>query len=611
MSRLPLVVAQGGISSAGRTSSFHAYRRLVLDAMDKAAEQETLASLACLTGQTKEDRQSLLAATLIRELDESVFSAEAQVVHRRLSAREGADLLLARHQLPPSLPSGWQQVATTDPEVVRVVLPPGQNLLVPEHSSVPVRSFGQLPSGFEPEKLYPSRHHPRGLAMTVYGASDAVSAMGLDWDALAQRVSPDQVSVYAGSSMSQLDQNGNGGLLQSRLRGRRVTAKQLPLGFAGMPADFINAYVLGSLGVTGCSLGACASFLYNLRHAVDDIRTGRTRIALVGASEAPVWPEVIEGYATMGALATDKALRTLDGLADDEAPDYRRACRPFADNCGFVLAESAQFFVLMDDSLALETGADVLGAVADVFVHADGYKKSISSPGAGNYITMARAAALGRNILGDTALRERSFVQAHGTGTRQNRVTESAILDATAAAFGIENWPVTAIKSYMGHSLAAAGADQLMATLGAWRHGLVPAVQGIAQVASDVSCRHIDVLKSHLEFAAHERDLAFLNAKGFGGNNATAVTLSPHAAHAMLARRHGAKAVTDWAHRNEEVKAHQQAAEERKLAGTETLRYRFGDAVLEADDIVVTDNQVSLGERVVPLSEENPFHEFC
>ncbi|MCY4473081.1 MAG: beta-ketoacyl synthase [Kistimonas sp.] len=611
MSRLPLVVAQGGISSAGRTSSFNAYRRLVLDAMEPGVAQQTLASLASLTGLPVEDGQALLSGSLVRELDESVFSAEAKMVHRALSAQEGVDVLLARQQLPDPLPPGWQLTETRNPELVRVLLPSGQPFLVPETRGIPVRAFGQLPSGFQPEKLYPSRHHPRGLAMTVYGASDAISAMGLDWDRLARHVSPEQVSVYAGSSMSQLDQNGNGGLLQSRLRGRRVTTKQLPLGFAEMPADFINAYVLGSLGITGCSLGACASFLYNLRHAVDDIRSGRTRVAVVGASEAPVWPEVIEGYATMGALATDKALRHLDDLPEEEKPDYRRACRPFGNNCGFVLAESAQFFVLMDDSLALETGAEILGAVADVYVHADGYKKSISSPGAGNYITMARAAALGRNMLGDESLQNRSFVQAHGTGTHQNRVTESAILDATAAAFGIRHWPVAAVKSYMGHSLAAAGADQLLVTLGAWRHSVIPAIHSIERVAADVHCRHLNVLTEHFEFAEQAMDMAFLNAKGFGGNNATAVTLSSGAARAMLTRRHGQKALSQWAQRNEKVEVCQQEAEERKLSGKDQLRYKFGDAVLAAEDIVVTRKQVALGDRVVTLSGDNPFREFC
>ena len=59
----------------------------------------------------------------------------------------------------------------------------------------------------------------------------------------------------------------------------------------------------------------------------------------------------------MGALAEDKALLGLDGLEHGE-PDHRRACRPFSDNCGFTLAEASQFFVLFDDALALELGAD-------------------------------------------------------------------------------------------------------------------------------------------------------------------------------------------------------------------------------------------------------------
>ena len=66
--------------------------------------------------------------------------------------------------------------------------------------------------------------------------------------------------------------------------------------------------------VFGASLGACASFLYNLRHGIDDIRSGRARVAFIGAAEAPITPEIMEGYSAMGALATVKGLRQLDGL---------------------------------------------------------------------------------------------------------------------------------------------------------------------------------------------------------------------------------------------------------------------------------------------------------
>ena len=86
----------------------------------------------------------------------------------------------------------------------------------------------------------------------------------------------------------------------------------------------------------------------------------------------------------------------------------------------------------MDDALALELGATIHGAVTDVLVHADGYKKSISSPGVGNYITVAKAVARARRDFGDESVQRRSFVQAHGTGTPQNRTTESQILNGVA-----------------------------------------------------------------------------------------------------------------------------------------------------------------------------------
>ncbi len=611
MSRLPLIVAQGGIGPAGRTSGFHAYKRMVLDSLDSRESMQTLTSLSRLTGISADERQALLDATLIRKLDGSLFDADAVLRHKAMSLKGASTMLLSRRQLPDPLPAGWQVADTEDKALVQVSVPADQTMLIPETFALPVHAAGQLPTGFHPEKLYPSRNHPRGLAMTVYGASDAISSMGIDWNALDRYVRPEQVSVYAGSSMSQLDQNGNGGMLQARLKGKRVTSKQLPLGFSEMPADFINAYVLGSLGTTGTSMGACATFLYNLRHAMEDIQSGRTRVALVGNSEAPITPEVIEGYATMGALASDKALRLLDALSESQEPDYRRACRPFSDNCGFTLAESAQFFVLMDDELALATGAEILGGVAGVFVNADGPKKSISSPGAGNYLTVARAAALARNILGEESLKQRSFVQAHGTGTPQNRVTESAILDDVASAFDINNWAVSAVKSYVGHSLATAAADQLVSTLGVWQHGLVPAIAGIDSISADVHNKRLDLLTEHRDVGVEGTDLALLNAKGFGGNNATATVLAPHKVKEMLARRYGQDTMTEWARCYEQVCEQQEQAENRKLAGEDTPTYRFGEGVIDPADIQVTSEQVTLEGRVVPLPRENPFTDYC
>jgi len=376
--------------------------------------------------------------------------------------------------------------------------------------------------------------------------------------------------VYASNAMSQMDDNGLGGVMRFPPNGQRITSKQVPLGLGEMTADFLNAYVLHSVGTTGGMLGACATFLYNLEKGVHAIRSGRVRVAIVGTSEAPLVPEIMEGYRAMGALAEDQALAALDGAA---SADLNRACRPFSDNCGFTMAESAQFTVLMDDALALELGADILGAVPDVFIHADGGKKSISAPGVGNYLTVGKAAALTRQLIGEKGLREHSFVHAHGTGTPQNRITESVILERTAKAFGIEHWPVVAIKAYVGHSLGSAGGDQLSATLGSFAHGWLPGIRTVDHIADDVHRDHLNFCLEHQPHDALQASL--INSKGFGGNNATAVALSPTVAETMLKQRHGQQAFAGWQQRREGVREAKARFRDHCLTEAPKPVYRF------------------------------------
>src|SRR5690606_27632611 len=137
----------------------------------------------------------------------------------------------------------------------------------------------------------------------------------------------------------------------------------------------------------------------------------------------------------------------------------------------------------------------------------------------------------------------------------QNRVTESAIFSAVAEQFGIGSWPVAALKSYLGHSIACAGADQLVMTLGVWQHGVIPGILTTRELAEDVSTAGLDILLQHKQVDPLAIDAAILNAKGFGGNNATASLLAPHVTRRMLEKRHGRSAMTQWQHHNEDVTA--------------------------------------------------------
>ena len=613
--RLPVIVGFGGINAAGRSSFHHAYRRMVIDALPQDTANNTWAALAALAGRDWDGsdtlRAELAAGTLIRRIEDNHFDVDAVAWNRRIVAHSEDFPMSFRTQvkhLPDEVPASWQLTPVDDLHV-HVEIDQGMMFLLPTHREATVKAAGQLPTGFDPGTLYQSRSHPRGLQMTVYAASDALGSTGLDWDVLRRMIPPDQVSVYAGSGMSQLDANGNGGLVKARYIGKKVTSKYCPFGFAEMPADFINAYVLGSLGTTGTSMGACASFLYNLRQGIFDIQAGRSRIAIVGNAEAPITAEIMEGYAAMGALASDRGLRELDGLAADTEPDYRRACRPFADNCGFTIAESAQMVVLMDDELALETGASIYGSVSDVFINADGHKKSISAPGVGNYITVAKAVAAARNIVGDEALRNGGLVQAHGTGTPQNRVTESHILDEVAKSFGIDNWPVAAVKAYLGHSIGCAGADQLTATLGIWEHGLIPGIATIDKVAEDVHHSQLDISAQHREVDPAAQHYAIINAKGFGGNNASATVLSPARTRAMLEKRHGREVIAGWQGRNELVEEAAASYESEALAGRARPTYKFDHNVMSQEDVSVSAESVRLagGEVEISLKLDNPY----
>ena len=166
-----------------------------------------------------------------------------------------------------------------------------------------------------------------------------------------------------------------------------------------------------------------------------------------------------QAFAATRGLAEDKNLVKLqEKLGEDsKIPNHRKICRPFGENIGMILGESAQFVVLMQDSLALELGLNIYGAALSSHIHSDGYKKSISGPGAGNYFSVGKTLKDIETVFGEDVLRERSAFLAHGTGTPLNRITESHIMSTFAKEFGIENLPVSSVKSKLGHTMGAAG----------------------------------------------------------------------------------------------------------------------------------------------------------
>ena len=612
--RLPVITGFGGINPAGRLSFHHGYKRLVIDAMSPAEQDSTFKSLASLMGVDNPgdpvSRRYIRDNTLIRLID--VFDPGKVFVQSAAKLQPAVDggaltFVLKKRQLPRFIPDGWQ-LESLDDSTVRVSIAGEMDALFPDFRVSRVSSAGQLPKGFNPGKLYQSRNHPRGLQLAVYGASDALRSTGISIERLKEVVPPDQIAVYSSSAMGQLDSEGYGALFQNPMCGKRPSSKNVPLGLCEMPGDFVNAYVFGSAGGTGGMIGACATYLYNVRHGVEEIKSGRKRLVIVGNSEAPVVPEVIEGYRTMGALAEDEQLMALD---NSDVPDYRRACRPFSSNTGFTVAESAVYTVIMDDELALQLGARILGSVGGVFVNADGYKKSIPGPGIGNFITMGKAMGMARAILGEKGLQERTQMHAHGTGTQQNRVTESHVLNEMAGVFGIKHWPVSAIKAYVGHSMAPAGGDQLAAVLGTWEHGWLPGITTVDHIADDVYDSNLHFPLEHFQIDPHQLEGAFVNSKGFGGNNATGFFVSPGKTEKMLTQRWGEKHMKTWRKRNEAVETTAADYNERADGGDFPPIYQLGESVVESADLTIDAGEIRIPGfgKSVDLNLANPYED--
>jgi acetoacetyl-[acyl-carrier protein] synthase len=626
-SSLPVIIGMGGINAAGRTSFHQGFRRIVIDKITAEARQETFVGLASLmklvsnkNGKMVDEvgnevlaseieakfGQQILDGTLIRKIEKNHFDPDATHWYQKMHVQPVDKTIcfeLHVKELPNPLPNAWQVTDLGDGKV-SVEIPEELTISHDAYRDNPIKAAGQMPTGFEPGALYNSRHQPRGLQATIFAATDAIRSTGIEWDTILDKINPDQVGTYSASILGQMQAEGLGGLLKSRLAGSRVSTKQLALGLNTMPTDFINAYVTGNVGTTSTSSGACATFLYNLRSAVQDMQAGRIRVAIVGSAEAPITPEVIEGFGNMSALANEKGLKKLDNT---DNVDHRRTSRPFGDNCGFTIGESAQCLVLMDDALVVEMGAKVMASVADVFVNADGYKKSITAPGPGNYITMAKSVALAQSVLGKESLQQRSFILAHGSSTPQNRVTESLIYDRIATSFDIENWPVSAPKAFVGHTLGPASGDQMAMALGIFSDKIMPGVTTVDKIADDVHSDRLNIATQH--WHCGNMDVAFINSKGFGGNNATAVVLSPEVTLAMVTKRYSEKVITEYHQKLILVEQAQAVYRERANQGEFDVIYKFGEGLLDEDSIEINNESLTFAEfkNVINLPTENPF----
>ncbi len=264
--------------------------------------------------------------------------------------------------------------------------------------------------------------------------------------------------------------------------------------------DACASQVSIELGVTGPSFSiatACSSASDAIGYAWDSIRSNVVDFIIIGGAEAGIYPGVVAAFCAARALSTR-----------NENPE--KACRPFnIDRDGFVLGEGAGMFVLEEYEHAKKRGAHIYAEILGHAMTCDAYHMTSPEPEGKEAVRAMKLALENAGVTTD----EIDYINAHGTSTPLNDKTETMIIKKV---FGERAYkiPISATKSMIGHLIGAAGSVELIATLLAMEHDLIPPT--INYEHPDPEC-DLDYVPNRARPAKIRT--AMKNSFGFGGKN--------------------------------------------------------------------------------------------
>ena len=239
---------------------------------------------------------------------------------------------------------------------------------------------------------------------------------------------------------------------------------------------------------------ACAAGTHAIGNAARLVASGRCPVAVAGGAEA-VMVEIAEaGFRNMTALSNEDFSRPFDVNRD-----------------GFVMGEGAGILVLEEWDHAVARGATILAEVIGAASTADAHHITAPDPSGHGAIRCMELALADAGI----SAADVSHINAHGTSTPLNDLAESV---AVRHVFGTDGPPVTSIKGHLGHSLAAAGALEGVASVMTILHQEIPPTAGTTVVDPEVG---LDVVIGAPRAA--DVDVVLSNSFGFGGHNGSVI----------------------------------------------------------------------------------------
>ncbi|MBI4356247.1 MAG: beta-ketoacyl-ACP synthase II [Candidatus Omnitrophica bacterium] len=365
-------------------------------------------------------------------------------------------------------------------------------------SLFPTQFAGHL-DGFDPTKWLDfkrAKRMERTSHLAVCAAKMAVQDAGLD----VSKEDSSRIGVIVGTAMA-----GQEFLVREHYRYmERGPMKINPFTAIASFPDAPSSNISIELGVHGPSFSmatACSSASDAVGYAFNAIRKGDLDMFIMGGAEAAVFPESMAAFCMLRALSTrndapEKASRPFDKLRD-----------------GFVLGEGAGILVLESLDHAKKRGVHIYAELLGFGMTCDAYHMTQPEP------TGKEAARALQQALQDAKVSpdEIDYINAHGTSTPLNDKNETAVIKQV---FGQRAYkiPISATKSMIGHLIGAAGSVELIASLLAIEHQVIPPT--INYEVPDPEC-DLDYVPNQARPAKIRTVLK--NSFGFGGKNSALV----------------------------------------------------------------------------------------
>ena len=286
----------------------------------------------------------------------------------------------------------------------------------------------------------------------------------------------------------------------SRKEYHKISPYIVTICLANLPCGEVSIR-FGLLGPNHTVSTACATGTHAVGDASTMIRRGICDVVVAGSTDACIDP------ITMAALCRAKALST----KFNATPEL--ASRPFdSRRNGFVISEGAGVTILEELDHAKARGANIYAEILGYGMSGDGYHITMPSS-----VGTIRSMQLALNDAG-LPLDAVGHINAHATSTPIGDASENKAVKTLFKEHAYKLL-ISAPKSSVGHLLAASGSVEVIFSILAVKHGIVPPTRNLENLSAEFDLNYVPGTAE--KWRAFDTRVVVTNSFGFGGTNAS------------------------------------------------------------------------------------------